>query len=256
MGNSDNQSFLEHLEDLRFVLLKTAAAFLLLFIPSWFASQFLVDKLLAYAAPEGFSLHYFTLLEPFFIRLKMSLALDLFLSLPFAFYFIWSFVAPALTERERRIFRYPFCAGILLALFGIVFAVAVIIPAVVKFSLSFAGPEMTPVIGIGSFISMALFSILACGLVFQFPLLIYALLTSGVIRVETVRKQRPVVIVVILIIAAVLTPPDVVSQVLLALPTWVLFELSLIFFQMTHKNPGGETEERSPAEPPERRNDT
>ena len=253
MDSGENKSFFEHLEELRFVLLKTGGVFLLLFFPSWFASQFLVDRLLAYAAPEGFSLHYFTLLEPFFIRLKMSLCVDVFLSLPFAFYFIWSFVAPALTEKERRVFRYPFCAGIVLAVFGIAFALAVIIPAVVSFSLSFAGPEMTPVIGVGNFISMALFAILACGLVFQFPLVIYALLASGVVRVETVRKQRPLVIVVILILAAVLTPPDVVSQVLLALPTWILFELSLIFFQMTHKKTEEETEE-SASEPDARRN--
>ncbi len=247
MDKEENQSFFGHLEALRFVLLKIAAAFFLLFIPAWFASQPLLDKLLDYAAPKGFSLHYFTLLEPFFIRLKMSLTLDLFLSLPFTFYFIWQFIAPGLTAHERKLFRYPFYAGILLAGFGIVFALAAIVPAIVKFSLSFAGANMTPVIGIDSFVSMSLFAILACGLIFQFPLLVYALLASGVVSVETVKKQRPVVIVLILIIAAVLTPPDVISQVMLAMPTWVLFELSLIFFQFTRRSLGNKTE--IPAEP-------
>ena len=238
MRHLEDQSFFGHLEALRFVLLKITATFFLLFIPAWFVSQPLLDALLTYAAPKGFELHYFTLMEPFFIRVKMSLTLDLFLSLPFTFGFIWQFIAPGLTSQERKLFRYPFYAGIFLAAFGIVFALAAIVPAIVKFSLSFAGENMTPVIGIGSFVSMALFAVLACGLIFQFPLLVYALLASGVVSLETVKKQRPVIVVIILISAAVLTPPDVVSQVMLALPTWFLFELSLIFFQFTRRKAG------------------
>ena len=192
-------------------------------------------------------------IDPDYINNLISGLQSIFVSLPFTFYFLWQFVSPGLLEYERKMLRGPLWTSFFLAVFGIAFALAVIIPAVVSFSLSFAGPEMTPVIGVGNFISMALFAILACGLVFQFPLVIYALLASGVVRVETVRKQRPLVIVVILILAAVLTPPDVVSQVLLALPTWILFELSLIFFQMTHKKTEEETEE-SASDPDVRRN--
>lgn len=235
MSSNEDQTFLGHLEVLRFVLFQIIGTFCLLLIPSWVVSQKLVDLLLAYAAPEGFALHYFSLLEPFFIRLKMCLTLGLFLSLPFTFYYLWKFVSPGLLEYERKMIRGPLWASFFLALFGVFFALLFIVPAIVTFSLSFAGPQMRPVIGIDSFISMILVSVLACGLLFQFPLILYGLLACGVVEVDTLRRHRPAVIVVILTVSAILTPPDVLSQVLLAVPTYLLFEASLLLFRLNRK---------------------
>ncbi len=235
MSANEEQTFLGHLEVLRFVLFKIFGTFCLLLIPAWVVSQKLVDLLLEYAAPKGFTLHYFSLMEPFFIRLKMCLTLAFFVSLPFTFYFLWQFVSPGLLEYERKMLKGPLWAAFFLAAFGIVFALLFIVPAIVAFSLSFAGPQMQPVIGIDSFVSMILVSVLACGLLFQFPLILYGLLACGIVELDTLRRHRPAVIVIILTVAAILTPPDVLSQILLAVPTWLLFEASLLLFRLNRK---------------------
>lgn len=235
MNQPGDMTFLGHLEALRFVILKIIIVFALLFIPAWYFSAPLIDLLLKFSAPAGFKLHYFSLMEPFFIRLKMSAVLDLFATLPFALFMIWNFISPGLYESERRMLRLPFILSVFLALIGIAFALFFLLPAVVGFSLSFAGPQMDPVIGIDSFISMVLLLVLACGAMFQFPLILFGLLVSGVIEPETLKKQRPLVIVVILVISAFLTPPDVISQIMLAIPAWLLFELSIFFFRIQKK---------------------
>ena len=236
MNESGDMTFLGHLESLRFVILKILFAYALLFIPAWIFSAPLTDRLLDFAAPSGFKLHYFSLMEPFFIRLKMSAVLDLFASLPFTLYFIWNFISPGLYEAERRILRLPFILSVFLALAGIAFALFFLLPAVVGFSLSFSGPRMDPVIGIDSFVSMALLLVLACSVMFQFPLILFGLMTANVIQPETLTKQRPFVIVLILVVSAFLTPPDVISQIMLALPAWLLFELSIFLFRLRKKN--------------------
>lgn len=234
-ADPDNAGFLEHLEALRSVLLKILLLFVLGCIPGWYFSEILLKLLLEYAAPEGFALHYFTLMEPFLTRLKMMLMLSLCITLPGALWWIWGFIAPALTVSERRALRVPMLAILLLAALGAAVTIMFIIPALVRFSLSFAGPEMQPVIGIGDFVSLILMVILAGMLLFQLPMVLLGLLTLGVVQLETVRKKRPMVIVVIFILAAVFSPPDVFSQLLLAVPTWLLFELSLLFYSMRKK---------------------
>ncbi len=234
-ADPDNAGFLEHLEALRAVLLKILLLFVLGCIPGWYFSEILLKLLLEYAAPEGFALHYFTLMEPFLTRLKMMLMLSLCITLPGALWWIWGFISPALTVSERRALRVPMLAILLLAALGAAVTILFIIPALVRFSLSFAGPEMQPVIGIGDFVSLILMVILAGMLLFQLPMVLLGLLTLGVVQLETVRKKRPMVIVVIFILAAVFSPPDVFSQLLLAVPTWLLFELSLLLYSMRKK---------------------
>lgn len=227
---SEDAGFLEHLEALRSVLLKILLLFVIACVPGWYFSDPLLKLLLKYAAPEGFALHYFTLMEPFLTRLKIMLMLALCAALPGALWWIWGFITPALTPGERRALRTPAFSILLLAALGAAVSILFIVPALVRFSLSFAGPEMQPVIGIGDFVSLILMVILAGMLLFQLPMVLLGLLTLGVVDLETVRKKRPYVIVVIFILAAVFSPPDVFSQLLLAVPSWILFELSLIFY--------------------------
>lgn len=236
MSNTpDNAGFLEHLEALRAVLLKILLLFVLGCIPGWYFSARLLKLLLEYAAPAGFALHYFTLMEPFLTRVKIMLLLSLCITLPGALWWIWGFISPALTERERKNLRAPMLSILLLAALGAAVSLVFIVPALVRFSLSFAGPEMKPVIGIGDFISLILMVILAGMLLFQLPMVLLGLLTIGIVDLETVRKKRPFVIVVIFILAAVFSPPDIFSQLLLAIPTWMLFELSLLIYSARKK---------------------
>ena len=234
-NGSDQAGFLDHLEALRRVLLKILLLFAVACVPGWYFSDVLLSVLLKYAVPEGFALHYFTLMEPFFTRLKIMLMLAFCITLPGALWWIWGFIAPALTEKEKKALRMPVLSILLLAVLGAAVSVLFIVPALVRFSLSFAGPEMRPVIGIGDFVSLILMVILAGMLLFQMPMVLLGLLTLGVVDLETVRKKRPYIIVVIFVLSAVFSPPDVFSQLLLAIPTWLLFECSLLFYAARKK---------------------
>lgn len=233
--NPDDAGFLEHLEALRGVLLKILLLFVIGCVPGWYFSELLLKILLKYAAPEGFALHYFTLMEPFLTRLKIMLMLSLCITLPGALWWLWGFIAPALTTQERKALRMPVISILLLAVAGAAVSILFIVPALVKFSLTFAGPEMQPVIGIGDFVSLILMVILAGMLLFQMPMVLLGLLTLGIVDLQTVRKKRPYVIVAIFFLAALFSPPDVFSQLLLAIPTWILFELSLLFYSAQKK---------------------
>ncbi|MBO7147203.1 MAG: twin-arginine translocase subunit TatC [Lentisphaeria bacterium] len=232
MTEQSDSSFLDHLEALRNVLLKIAGLFLLLCIPAWYFSGDVLQLLLNYAAPPGFKLHYFTVMEPFMTQLKISLILALTASLPLSLWWLWKFIAPGLTEEEQQKLRYPFFMILFLALAGAAVTIFFIIPALIRFSLSFAGDTIAPVIGIGDFVSMILVVILAGMAMFQFPLVLLGLLTTGILQIETVKQKRPHIVVTIFILAAIFSPPDVFSQLLLAIPTYLLFEASLLFFSL------------------------
>ena len=223
-------SVLEHIDALRAMLLKIIAAFAVLCIPGWFLASPLLDYLLTHAVPGGFKIHYFTLLEPFFVMVKLTLALAAGMSLPFTLFFIWQFVAPALLDDEKKFIRPLVLASYFLSCAGAAAAYFLLMPCVIAFSQSFSGPNMDAVIGVDSFISMMLILVVAGALVFQFPVILFTLLTLGVISVESMRKKRPVVIIGLLVLAGFLTPPDIVSQIALALPCWLFYELSILIF--------------------------
>ena len=231
MAEPEPQSgVLEHLDALRTMLLKIIGAFAVLCVPGWFLATPLLDYLLTHAVPGGFKIHYFTLLEPFFVMIKLMLALAAAMSLPFTLFFIWQFVAPALHDSEKRFIRPLVGASYFLSCAGAAAAYFLLMPCVIAFSQSFSGPNMDAVIGVDSFISMLLILVIAGALVFQFPVILFTLLTLGVIDIESMKKRRPVVIVGLLVLAGLLTPPDVVSQVALALPCWIFYELSILMF--------------------------
>ena len=224
----------EHIEALRTMLFRSIGMFLLLCIPSWHFAQPILDWLLKESVPQEFTLHYFTVVEPFITLIKLSGVLAFLGSLPFTLYFIWQFVSPALMYDEKKAIVPLFIAAFFLAYAGIALTYFLIMPKMLQFSLSFADSTMTPVLGIGSFVSLMLSLMLASAILFQFPIILYILLTMGIITSESLTKKRSVFIVVILIISALLTPPDVISQLMLALPTWLLFEITLLTFRL-HK---------------------
>lgn len=231
------EKFLDHLEDLRKVLLKIIAVTLILAIPCWFLAPAALDSLLKYAAPGEFRLHYFALMEPFFVRLKLTALLALVLAAPWNAGQLWGFISPGLLPKERKILALPVLVISLLALGGAALAAFIVAPALLRFSLSFAGEGLEPVIGIGEFTDLVLMVILAGMLLFQFPVVIYLLLKLGIVQEETIRNKRPLLIVLIFTAAAVFSPPDAFSQIALAIPTWLLLELSLWLFARRGRYP-------------------
>ncbi|MDD5729365.1 MAG: twin-arginine translocase subunit TatC [Victivallales bacterium] len=255
-----NQKFIEHLEDLRQMLLKIVLCFTLLFPVAFFFSGALIDRLIQYSCPPGFTLHYFAPLEPFIVRVKISFFLALFAGIPYIAAAVWKFIAPGLYRREKRgVAIFAIVSWVLFAS-GTVFCWALIIPLMMKFSLSLGSPYVRPAIGIGNFTGLAAILLAGFGLMFQFPLVVFMLVGSGLVRLETFRKQRAIILIVILILSALLTPPDVISQIMMAVPTYLLFELSLLLGKFAGRSRGdavAETisvpdmpqEAMSPAEP-------
>ena len=226
---------LEHLEALRRMFFKIFAVFALFCIPGWVFSGRMVDALLKFTAPEGFKLHYFSLMEPFFVRLEVMMVAAAVISFPFTVKFVWDFIRPALRAEEVIKLAFPMFFIIILALLGGGTALLGMVPAVMRFSISLAGNEFTPVIGIGNFVSLVLGLVIAGMLVFQFPLIVYALLALGVVSLDAMRRKRRWIIIIILIVAGFFTPPDVASQVLMALPCYLLFETALWIYAVRNR---------------------
>lgn len=220
--------FAEHLDALRSALGRILLAVAVVFpFGCWYADRVL-KALIRYALPESMGgLHYFTPMEAFTVELKLGLFLALAATFPWNFWQLWRFVAPGLYAHERRAVWKWLGAGTVLFLAGAGFAILGIFPMVMKFSASFGGDGLQPMLGIGGFVSLAGYMALAFGVMFQFPLLILILTRAGLVSVETLRRGRPIVLIAILVLAAVLTPPDLLSQILLAAPTYLLFEIAL-----------------------------
>jgi len=245
--SEDSHGVLEHIDALRRMLLEMIVTYVAFCVPGWFVATPLLDYLLTHAVPGGFTIHYFTLLEPFFAMVKLMLTLAAMMSLPFSLFYLWLFVAPALLDHEKKFIRPLLTVSFLLSCAGAAAAYFFLMPCVIAFSMSFSGPNMDPVIGLDSFISMLLILVIAGAIVFQFPVVLFTLLTLGVIDVESMRKKRPVVIIGILVLAGFVTPPDVVSQIALALPCWLFYELSILIFSHYKKpdRPGAEAKHKA-----------
>ena len=227
-GTTEKETLVTHLEALRACLLRILAAVTLLFPVCYFASPWIIDLLVRWSCPPELGpLHYFTPLEVFFVQLKLSLILALAASYPWNVLQIWNFVQPALYRNERRALVWWIVLSSLLFFGGIAFCAGLILPMLMRFSGSFAASGIQPVIGLAGFLGLAGWLMLAFGVMFQTPIAVLILVRLGVISAESLRKKRPFVVVVLLVIAAILTPPDVISQLMLAVPTWLLFELGL-----------------------------
>lgn len=225
-----DESLLVHLEALRSCLLKCLASVALLFLPAWFISPKLLDLFVDFLT-RGYSikLNYFSPAEVFLVQIKTAAVLAVCIAFPYIAKQVWKFILPALYERERKfISRLVVISGLLFCV-GVLFCLFVIIPFFIRFGLSFSTANLSPMFGFSNLVSLSMWMCVIFGLMFQFPLITFALISSSIVSYKTVCDKRPYIIVGILIIAAILTPPDVVSQLLLALPTYILFEAGLWF---------------------------
>lgn len=233
MNNGD--SLLGHIEALRKTVLEILAIFVILLVPGWLYAGNVLELLQQAAGNiarehhrELFELRYFSLMEPFMAELKAGMLLAVAGGMPLYFWRFWHFLAPALFVNEKRWFFWGgvaawglFAAGAALGLLGV-------LPLLVRFSLTFAREGLVPMIGLGNFLDLAMTIVLAFGVMFELPLLLLIMVAAGVISLKTLQRQRPLVVTVILFLAALLTPPDVISQLMLGVPTYILFELMLL----------------------------
>lgn len=229
MNDSSEMSLLEHLEELRGMLLRVIAAVLLLVLPGYFAAAPLLRLLLQQCLPPGIeALHYFTPMEAFMAELKLGVVLAVVGAAPYAMLQLWRFLVPALHQWEKRWIKWCAVASSALFVAGALFCCVMVLPGVMRFSASFASPEMVPMLGVGAFLNFCGSMLLAFGVTFQLPLAVLFAVASGAVEARTIAGFRPYFAVGILVLAALLTPPDVVSQVMLFLPAWLLFEAGLL----------------------------
>jgi len=232
MPNKQDQesTLVSHLEALRRALLRSLVALAVGIVPLFLVSPYILDWFCTQVALQGgITLHYFSPMEVFLLQLKIAALLDCVLFSPYIAWNAWQFVLPALYEKEKRFIRSVVFLTSLLFIAGVAFCLVVCFPLIVEFGMSFAGSQLLPVFGVSNLVSLALWLSLAFGCMFQFPLVTYALIRGGIVSYETVCNKRPYVVVAILLVAALLTPPDIVSQLMLGCPTYLLFEAGLLF---------------------------
>ena len=225
------QSFLGHLIELRNRLLKVIVFVLVIFLAlAAYANEIyslLAGPLLQHM-PKNSSMIAIDVASPFFTPFKLVLILSAFLSIPVILYHFWAFVAPGLYKRERRMIFPLLIASTVLFYLGVAFAYFVVFPLVFGF-LTAAAPEGVAVMtDIAKYLDFVLGLFFAFGVCFEVPIFTIVLVWSGIVSTHDLAEKRPYVIVGAFIVGAVLTPPDAISQTLLAIPIWMLFEVGLL----------------------------
>jgi sec-independent protein translocase protein TatC len=185
--------------------------------------------------PTGGSLVFTSVAEAFFTYMKVAFISGLILASPFVLYQIWAFVAPGLYRHEKK-YVVPFVvAGSFFFAIGILFAYYVALPVGFKFLLGFATDFIKPLPSMKEYLSFSIKFLLAFGLVFEFPVVLVLLARIGVVDAKTLARQRKYAILLIFIFAAILTPPDIISQLIVALPMIGLYELSILLSKLFGK---------------------
>lgn len=230
-----------HLVELRSRLLRAigsiAVAFSCLF--------YFANDIYAYVAaplqkflPESSTMIATEVASPFLTPFKLTLFVSVLLAVPFLLYQLWSFIAPGLYRNEKTIAIPLLVSSVLLFYAGMAFAYYVVFPLIFGFFTS-VGPEGVAIMtDIGSYLDFVLKLFFAFGVAFEIPVATILLIISGVISADDLAKKRPYVLVVCFVLGMLLTPPDVISQSLLAVPMWMLFEVGIFFGRMIKQKRG------------------
>lgn len=225
-------SFLEHLEELRRRMLWSLGALVLgAGVGFWITTQYdVIGFLTRPVRPllEDGRLTYLHPTEPFMVSIKVGIFVGVVIALPIVFYHFWRFVAPGLMENEKRIFVPALLASVGLFVGGAALAFFFVLPFGLKFFLGFSTESLQPMITINDYFSFAMQVTLMFGLVFETPLVILVLTWVGILPVRVLRRYRRHAIAVMAIVSAVLTPADVVSMLLMLVPLYLLFEISVV----------------------------
>jgi sec-independent protein translocase protein TatC len=214
-------SFLEHLDDLRGVLIHSLLAFLITSIVAWFFSARILDLLVSDLPVEH--LNFFAPAEAFMARLKMSFVVGGMAAFPYIAVRVWKFVAPALFDRERRRIAPLAATSSLLFYTGVLFCYIVLIPVVLEFLLGFGTEKLEPLLSVGAYFAMVARLCFTFGIVFQLPIIVLVLSLTGLVTPGLLLRQWRYAFLIIFVVAAILTPPDPASQVLMALPVILLY---------------------------------
>lgn len=231
-------SLFDHLLELRNRLLRSILGVLIVFCCLvYFAQdiyQYVAQPLLA-TMPEGSQMIATDVASPFFAPFKLTLVLSLFIAMPFVLYQVWSFVAPGLYSNEKRMIAPLMLGSTFLFYSGIAFAYFLVFPVVFGFFTSVAPEGVVIATDISSYLDFILKLFFAFGAAFEIPIAIILMCWTGMTTPDSLREKRPYVVVGAFVIGMLLTPPDIISQTMLAVPMLILFEVGIIIASFYHK---------------------
>ncbi len=230
-------TFLEHLEELRWRIIYSLIGILLGTVIAWIFIDFLVEEILLKPAKEsGVSLQNLKPFGQIFLYFQIAIIAGLIISIPNIFFQFWKFISPALRKNERRYILSIVIFSTICFLGGIAFAYFVMLPLALSFAVQFGTQTIKNEFAIDEYMSIIISVMLAAGLVFELPMLSFFLSKLGILKPSFMRKYRKHSIVIIMIAAAVLTPgTDPVSQLILAVPLVLLYEISILVSKFSQK---------------------
>jgi len=226
------ETFLSHLIELRQRLVRSLVAVAIAALPALYFSSELYDLLampLISSLPQGSRMIATGVITPFLIPMKIAFMAALLAALPYVLYQAWAFVAPGLYAHERRLVLPLVVSSTLLFVAGMAFCYFIVFRRVFAFIATFAPKSISVAPDIEAYFNFVLGMFVAFGLAFEVPVVVVVLMMTGIVSVEQLREWRGYVVVAIFIVAAIVTPPDVVSQISLAIPMCLLYELGIVF---------------------------
>jgi len=242
---SDTETtFISHLIEMRDRLLRAVIAVVVLFVLlfPWAQDLYaLLAKPMLAALPQGGQMIATEVTTPFFVPIKVTLMTAFLLAMPWVFYQAWAFVAPGLYQHEKRIGVPLVVASVILFLLGMAFAYFLVFPVVFGFIVGVAPEGVAVMTDIGKYLDFVMTLFMAFGITFEVPVAVVLLVKMGMVSIAKLREIRPYVVVGAFVVGAIFTPPDVISQFMLAVPMWLLYEMGIIVASMITK-PKPETE--------------
>ena len=245
---STQETFVSHLIELRQRLMRALIAVLIVFVALflWPGAGAIYDILampLMQALPEGTKMIATGVITPFMVPMKVTALVAFMIALPYVLFQVWAFVAPGLYEHEKKLALPIVIGSTVLFLLGVAFCYFFVFGKVFSFINEFAPKSITPAPDIENYLSFVMTMFLAFGVTFEIPIVVVVLVRFGVVSIEKLKEARPYVVVGAFIVAAVVTPPDVLSQFMLAVPMCLLYELGLIMARFVTPRPADKPEE-------------
>ena len=221
-------SMVGHLDELRSRIIMIIIAVITITLGSFFLSDHMLDIINKPFISTGYKLNIFNLTEGFLLRVKASLIAAIFISFPLIIYELWKYIQPAVDRKDRKFIVISIIAALVLFYSGLLFTYIFILPFAIKMLISFTPQEMANTIGASKYLNFVLLFSLGMGLMFELPIIVMILSRIGIITPHFLIQKRKYAIVLIFIVAAMLTPPDVLTQMMLAIPVILLYEISII----------------------------
>lgn len=227
------ETFWGHLEELRQRLFFSVGLLIATILFSYFFSDTIISFLIKPLTELSQKAYFLSPYDAFLVKLQVSFWGGFFLAAPLLLAEVWLFVVPGLYKKEKKAFLFLLISSVFLLLAGVSVALFAVVPTTMRFFLKFSTPELLPMISISEYLNFVVWMGVAFGLAFEMPLFLIGLVKLRIVTVSQLARIRPYAIILIFIFAALVTPsPDPLSQCLLAIPLWILFEASLLAARM------------------------